>query len=343
MTDLAITGIGMITAVGPSAPVSCAAVRACVDNFRMTAFRDNAGAWLMGSEVDFERPWRGTTKLVKMLAASLQETLDACPCIEPSATPLILCLAEGTRPGRPVDDDRRLFAEVQAELGVVFHPASVVVPRGRVSTAVAIAHGGHLLATTGLGQVIVAGADTLLVARALRHHERRGHLLTSLHSDGFIPGEAAGSFVVARAGSGRAPAMSCIGVGFGVEKAHIDSDEPLRADGLTAAIKGALDDAGCCEQVLKFKIIDASGSQYQFKEASLAFARLDRTKRKEFGIWHPADCVGEVGAAVGPVMIGALYAAYSKGYAPGDRVLMHLGNDGGERAALIFGGQAKVS
>jgi 3-oxoacyl-[acyl-carrier-protein] synthase-1 len=197
----------------------------------------------------------------------------------------------------------------------------------------------RLLTESGVGHVIVAATDSLLVATTLSDYEEKRRLLTSSHSDGFIAGEAASAVVLELRQHASQPQLVCEGVGFGIEKAHIDSDEPLRADGLTDAIKAALSDAGWNESMLQFKIVDVSGAQYQFKEAALAFGRIDRTKRTEFDIWHPADCVGEVGAAIGPIMIGVLKAAFEKGYAQGSRVLMHMGNDDGKRAALVFAWQ----
>lgn len=130
--------------------------------------------------------------------------------------------------------------------------------------------------------------------------------------------------------------LVCHGLGFGVENSHVYSEEPLRADGLVSAIKESLVDAGCSESVLEFKITDISGEQYYFKEASLAFSRIDRTKREEFDIWHPADCAGDVGAASGLVMISVLKDACEKAYAKGDHILLHLGNDSGDRSSMIF-------
>ena len=90
---------------------------------------------------------------------------------------------------------------------------------------------------------------------------------------------------------------------------------------------------------LDYRITDISGEQYQFKEAALAEARLLRQHKEEFDIWHPADCIGEIGAASLPCMLGvALYAAH-KGYAPGPRLLAHLGNDDGKRVALVLAAQ----
>jgi 3-oxoacyl-[acyl-carrier-protein] synthase-1 len=126
------------------------------------------------------------------------------------------------------------------------------------------------------------------------------------------------------------------GIGFGVERAHIDSEEPLRADGLTAAIATALADSGCALHELDFRITDLSGEQYYFKEAALALTRILRQRKEEFDIWHPAECVGESGAAAGVVILAVAEAACRKGYAPGPNILVHLGNDAGDRAAAVL-------
>ena len=60
--------------------------------------------------------------------------------------------------------------------------------------------------------------------------------------------------------------------------------------------------------------------------------------RHEFqDIWHPADCIGETGAAALPVHAGRrALSPRARGYAAGDRVLAHSGNDDGSRAALVL-------
>jgi 3-oxoacyl-[acyl-carrier-protein] synthase-1 len=275
-----------------------------------------------------------------MSAQAIRECVNGNKAVVPAATPLLLCLAEIDRPGRSVPDDQTFFTELEDDLGARFHEQSRIISRGHVSVAEAIHHARTLLTDSKIQHVLVAGVDTLMSAMTLRHLEERHRLLTSVNSDGFIPGDAGAAFLLERAGASQAAQLVCRGVGFGVEEAHIDSEKPLRADALTTAIQAALHDAECSESALKFKIVDAAGSQYYFKEASVAFSRIDRTKRTEFDIWHPADCVGEVGAAIGPIMIGVLKAAFEKGYAKGDDVLMHVGNDDGKRAALIFGWRA---
>jgi len=161
-------------------------------------------------------------------------------------------------------------------------------------------------------------------------------LLTSNNSNGFIAGEAGAALVVEPVSVGQGDQLVCVGLGFGVEEAHIYSEEPLRGKGLSEAIKKSLDDAGCGESILDFKMTDLSGEQYYFKEASLAFSRLDRTKREGFDVWHPADCVGEAGSTAGIVMIAVLKMACEKKYSKGDNILTHVANNDGKRSSMIL-------
>lgn len=333
---LAITGTGLVTGVGLDAPASCAAIRCAIDNFQETRFMDQGGEWIMGCEVPLEQPWRGKTKLIKMAAAAIRECLSGNPLINPVETPLLLCLSERDRKGRVIDDDNQFFHDLLEELQLEFHEKSLVIAGGHVGVALALRHARPLIQELKLKHVLIAATDSLLVAQSLAHYEEHERLLTSQNSNGFIPGEAGAALVVEPVYAKREPQLICAGLGFGIEKAHIYSEEPLRADGLTAAIKESLSDAGCNESILDFKITDISGEHYYFKEASLAFSRIDRTKREEFDIWHPADCVGEVGAALGIVMLAVLKAACEKGYSKGHHALAHLGNGDGKRSSMIL-------
>jgi len=331
-----VSRTGMVTGVGLDAPASCAAIRGTIDNFQQTAFRDRRGEWIMGCEVPLEYPWRGEKKLLMMAARAIEQCLDGFDEAACAATPLLLCLAETGRPGRIVQDDVRFFEALQDELGFSFHAHSAVIAQGHVSAAVALNRARQLIGASTAAQVLVAASDSLLAAGALADCEARDRLLTSENSDGFIPGEGAAALLVEPLRTQPWGQLACRGIGFAIEEAHIDSGEPLRADGLTAAIKQSLQDAGCNESVLAFKIIDASGGQYAFKEATLAFGRIDRTRRTEFDVWHPADCIGEVGAPIGLAMAAVLKVACEKAYAKGSSVLLHLGNDDGKRAAMVF-------
>ena len=110
----------------------------------------------------------------------------------------------------------------------------------------------------------------------------------------------------------------------------------MRADGLVQAINAALADAQSGYEAIDYRLTDANGEQYWFKEAALAMNRTLRVRKETFDLWHPADCIGETGAAVGPCAYAVALAAACKCYAPGPGVLCHFGDDGGQRTALVL-------
>lgn len=330
---IAIKRTGLVTAVGLSAPQSCAAFRAKITNPTETRFIDSGGEWIMAHQVALEQPWRGLTKLAKMAAMAIEEVLVDLPKKQLSSLPLLLCVAEPDRPGRMAGLDDQLFPMIQKELGIQFAPESALVAQGRVSVALAMQRARTLLAQQKSAHVLVAATDSLLSWPTLSHYERKDRLLTQRNSDGFIPGEAAGALLLG-APDGRIDQLVCTGIGFGREAATIISEAPLRAEGLTQAIKGALVDASCHMHDIDFRITDLSGELYYFREAALALSRTLRQRREEFDIWHPAECTGEQGAAAGLAVVAMADAACRKAFTKGPQILAHMANDAGQRAAL---------
>ena len=346
MNPIAIIASGMVTGVGLDAPSSCAAIRCAIDNFSETRFIDKGGEWIIGSQVPLEQPWRGLPKLVHMVVPAIRECLAQAGKVTPEMIPLLLCVAEEERPGRLEGLDERLFSDVQAELNVRFHPHSAVIARGRVAGGLAMALARQLIYEGRVPLCIIAGVDSLLVAATLAAYEERSRLLTSQNSNGFIPGEAGAAVLVGLPGrkiegqnrNGSAELL-CLGIGTGQEKATIRSEEPFRADGMVQAFRSALTDAGKTFSDVDYRITDCNGEQYLFKEAALAVTRTLRVRKEEFEIWHPADCIGETGAAIEPCALGVAIAATRKGYAPGRGALCHFSAEDGERLAVMLSGR----
>jgi 3-oxoacyl-[acyl-carrier-protein] synthase I len=337
---VAILGCGMMTGVGLTAEASCAAIRCAIDNFQETRFIASGGEWIIGSEVPLEEPWRGIPKLARLLAGPLRECLDLVPEVPPESIPVLLCLAEEDRPGRLEGLGDPLFFQACQLLGVRFHDSSRVIAQGRVGGAVGLHHASRLIHEGSFAHVIVAGVDSYLVAATLRAYDERGRLLRPTNSNGFIPGEAGAALLMGPPDAGRE--MVCNGFGFAVERATIESEEPLRADGMVAALQQALAAAGLTMGQIGYRMADISGEQYAFKEADLAVSRILRDRHAFQDLWHPADCIGETGAAAVPGMLAVVFSAARKGYAAGDPVLAHCGNDDGRRAAIVLSAQGRA-
>jgi 3-oxoacyl-[acyl-carrier-protein] synthase I len=340
--QLVVLAAGMATGVGLSAPASCAAIRCGINNFSETCFIDRRGDQIIASEVPLEQPWRGLTKLAKLAATTIRECLEAAPKLaQGKPVPLVLCLAEEDRPGRLPGLGGPLLFDIERELGLKFHTDSSIVAQGRVGGAVAVLRAQKLIQERQHAQVMLCGVDSYLIGPTLSAYDERNRLLTPANSDGFIPGEGAAAVLIGRVGTADGVVLSCDGLGFSREKATIESDQPLRSDGMVEAMRAALAEAGIGLEQIDHRISDLSGEQYRFKEVALATTRLLRQHKANFGIWHPADSIGEIGAAVLPAMLGMLYGGARKRYLPGPTFLAHLSNDDDKRAAMVLSAQGQ--
>jgi 3-oxoacyl-[acyl-carrier-protein] synthase-1 len=230
--------------------------------------------------------------------------------------------------------DHLIFREIEAQLDIRFATQSRIISQGRTSIAAALEQARKLVYEANIPLALIAATDSLLTWPQLQVLERDERLLTARNSNGFIPGEAGGALLVGRPTP--EAHLSCLGIGFGIEKATVTSEQPLRGDGLVRAIREALSEAGCGLHDLDFRITDVSGEHYYFKEAALALGRVMRKRKRGFDIWHAAECTGEVGAASGVVALSVAYFACGKGYAPGPGILFHSSSDAGERAAAVL-------
>lgn len=331
---LAVLATGLVCGVGLTSEESCVAIRCGINNFRETRFAGSNFDWLIGSPVELERPQRGITHLAKMAAMAISECF-ALADDSPEQTPVLLSIAEPERPGRFDGLPQALLRGIETELEVRLHPDSLIIELGRVGGVVALQRARRMLVEQRNRRIIVAGVDTFLTGPTLASYDREDRLLRRDNSNGFIPGEAAGAVLLAAYESEVKAPIMITGLGFGREPAPLGSGKPLRADGLVAAIRGALDEAAIELKGCDHRIADVTGEQYRFKEAALAITRLLRDRKVMFGLWHPADCIGEVGAATLPAMIAVLFAGARKDYLPGPTFLGHLGGDDDKRTAFL--------
>jgi 3-oxoacyl-[acyl-carrier-protein] synthase-1 len=336
MSEVAVRSVGLVTSIGLSAAATCAALRASVTNPSPTRFLGHEGLWIVGHQVQLEAPWVGVAKLARMATLAAGECLAGDPDhVDDDELPMLLCTAERQRPGRLEGLDDRLYDELRTALAVrldVRH--SAIVPLGRVAALAALEHARRLIVDHGRERVLIVAADGLLSWPTLKHYLELDRLLGEENSNGFLPGEGAGALLITAAGP--RDALRCIGIGSGTEPAPLMSGVPLRGDGLTAAIKQAMQECGLSIDALDFIVADISGEQYFFKEAALARSRALRGHPRSLDLWHPAEGIGEAGALAGVATVAAAWTAVHKGYACGPRMLVHGSDDASRRYAAVL-------
>lgn len=343
MQPISIKACGMVTSVGFNAPSSLAAIRAGIRGVKQTNLWDpETGTYLCAGRVPLPQWWVGLGKLADLATPAILECLQAAKPIQPQEIPVLLCVASADRPFRFPELDTQILPEIEHRLGFRLYSASRVIPHDHVSIVLALREAAELIANKQAPCVIVAAVDSLLVHDLNDYYLDKRRLLTPNNSNGFSLGEAGSAILVATPGSSSSGELQILSMSTGRENATIESEEPLRGEGLTQVIREVLHDSGLTMQDIFYRITDINGEHYKFKEMALAIGRFARKPTPElFDLWHPIECIGDVGAAIGPIVLGVALHAGQKGYSKGSTVLCTFGNDNGERAALVVNYQVR--
>ena len=176
----------------------------------------------------------------------------------------------------------------------------------------------------------------MLNPRLLGQYIAQNRVATQQNRGGFIPGEAASAIVLGKKRPEYA-STQILGVGIAEEPAPITGQQPLTGNGLTAAAREALAQANQPSHQIGLRIASVSGESYFFRELSIVQNRIIEEKVDVPPLWHPADSLGEIGAAIGGAMVIMGNYAFQKGYAPTPLALCYLSNDDKQRAAFVIG------
>ena len=332
-----VVSTGMVCSVGLGAAAACAAMRAGIAKFDELPYRDNQGEPIIGAVVPGLDPdLKLGRRLIEILALALVDCLGEKPAIPPSKIPVLVGLAEEGRPEGGAALADTIVAGVQAKLGLRFHPTLWrAIPKGHTAGFEALRIVRELFQNPDIPACFVCGVDSYINASSLLWLDQNWRLKTPANQHGLIPGEAAAAVLLQRAPADGA-VVEVVGLGFGKEQAHVLSEEPLLGLGLTEAARNALAEAKLGYHEMDWRISDATGEQYGFKELPLVAGRLARVVRKETQpLWHCADSIGDTGAAAGVAQLVVANHAFRKRHAPGDKAICLSSSVPGDRAAAV--------
>ena len=154
--------------------------------------------------------------------------------------------------------------------------------------------------------------------------------------EGYIPGEGA-AFLLLAAPGGRRPRGAArariTGAARALEPGHRESAEPNRGDGLTSCLARILD-AGAAPRPVETVYAGLNGERLFAREWDIARLRHHNRFAEGAAVEHPADCLGDTGAALGPMLVALAAIAVSEGYRRSP-CLVWSSSDRAERAAVI--------
>ena len=241
---LNVVTAGMVTSVGMDAPSTAAAIRAGLDNFQLSEFRDTtnepivvAPVKITSIETATEYRQGGYEHFSRMCTLAIEECAIKAGLSLPLPTDIaIFILGDDTRP-KPITtiihtllhDDSLFHQSEQRHIQAFTH--------GESSCIYALAAANNYL--TNNSYAILLAADSWLNTTDIESNLHLNRINTSESAGGFIPGEAAAACLLTRT-IPHTHQLSVLGLACAEEQASLLSDQPVYGVGLAAAMKAAI-------------------------------------------------------------------------------------------------------
>jgi 3-oxoacyl-[acyl-carrier-protein] synthase-1 len=185
--------------------------------------------------------------------------------------------------------------------------------------------------------VLAGGVDSFRDLFILGTLDAEQRVKSEDNLDGFVPGEGAAFLLLASAAAvirnNLQPLAHVSDVAMGFEKGHLYSSEPYRGDGLSTTLTQAFA-SGASSAPIAEVFSSMNGESHWAKEWGVSFLRNRNWFGPELRLHHPAEFVGDVGAAFGAVAV-ALAAHGMRGYYRRSPTMVIGSSDRGQRAAVV--------
>jgi 3-oxoacyl-[acyl-carrier-protein] synthase-1 len=338
--QLAVTALGGVSSVGLGILETCASVRA-----GFTRFEEEPNVFVQPPHDTPDMLEPAVTARVPELSPALlgEDRLDALAMAALRDLFATSRVGRGTWPrrtalllaGPPATRAPRLAAlpvRLAARLGLPDWAGAAVLTHGAAAAFELVAQAAAALAQGHADACLLLGVDSWLVGDALGGLDRAERLKSTRNVDGFVPGEGACALLLEPATAAGARALLRVGpVGLGHEPQPLTSDRQSSGAGLVSALRGT----GGLGRPAPLVLCDLNGESYRAFEWGLVLARL-AGDLEPAALVHPADCLGDVGAATGPFLLALACAAFLRGHAGAAHALAFTASDEGARSAIAL-------
>lgn len=332
--SISIISAGLCSSVGANLTAADCALRAGMNHFQESDFVAANGQPVRVARLPDVDHW-GTERLGRWGAAAIQECLaNADTPLDIHKIPLLLITAERSRP--PTNDDyyQAIYTALLNEFKSRFDERTRLVAAGRAGIGLALTCASQWLNDNTTEYVLIAGVDSFLDAQTIDYFLKKNRLLTYGNSDGFIPGEGAAAILLSR--NENTNSVSIYGIGEGAEEGKPDGSTPSLSLGYTDAIRAAISQSGLQASDFTCRFSDQNGEAFFARDVTNALTRLGLEGLPKLETITLADCVGDVGAATGPMTLAWASRLLPKNEISGNTALAHFANDDGYRCALVL-------
>ncbi|TAK06635.1 MAG: hypothetical protein EPO39_08300 [Candidatus Manganitrophaceae bacterium] len=342
---VAVTGSAVISPVGLNAKQSCASIRAGVARFAAHPYYECAG---LDPEWDEEEPLTaalvpsidpyldGPERLFSLVIPPLTDLMSEAKLKrkELKSGALLLALPQPDKVIKGWSLEKKFIPELCRRTGLDRFKISKASQAGHAGMFSLIQEGTAILSSGEAEFCIVGGVDSYLLEERLEFLDKSWRIKSGKNVDGYVPGEAASMILLERADKAKSrnrPVLATISsCGTGTEPQSIASEKNSSGAGLSEAIGKAVDP----ETGIGWVLCDLNGESYRGFEWGVVQTRLSKIFPDVKRVTHPADCIGDVGAATGGVLVSCAVEAFKRGYHPSENPLLWTASDDGLRAAL---------
>ena len=341
--QIAITGMGLVTPVGLKADVAIAAMRAGISRLGELPYLDievdeDEFAPVIGAEVPvIPEGQHGTAKLVRLAAHSIADAIGDAKLENKTVVEVFLGTAGDKPAERVLSQTQELMDALTDAIPSGLEIRSVnMLPVGRAAALQAIRAAAQLISAGEVQVAIAGGVDSWAQPRSLLWLRQENRLREFPKRTGILPGEAGGFLVletVPHALSRGASIQAVITSAAGRSQAALE-DQPEDGRALAEALKSAVQGIDDPHALV---VSDFNGERYRAHEWMLAVPK-GMWRYETLRHWHPAEYIGDTGAASGVVTTAWAAQALHRGYAKTPHVLVWGGSDEGAREALMVSG-----
>lgn len=344
-----VAGIGMMTSVGDSAVQTATSIRAGISAYAesdlynkrfepmiLALLPDEALPPLQGSLASQTTLTTRYQRMLRLAHKAMHEALLELP--EAVQVPMFLASPELYSERTPVVD-QSFIANLVVQSGTeqLDQGLSRIFPTGRAAAFQAVQAALQYLSSGVSDFVLVGGVDSYLDLHLLGSLDSEDRVLASGVMDGFCPGEGAG-FILLCNDQGcqrlaRSPQVKIVTPGLAQEPGHRGSEQPYRGDGLAQAVRLAL--KAVAGSKVCTVLAGINGENFGAKEWGVTVMRNQDAMTSDFRFEHPADCFGDLGAAIGSVLMGLGATGLAQGYMNGP-VLAWAASEGATRGAVCL-------
>lgn len=315
---IAIVRMGMTNALGLSARQMAASVRAGLSGYHRSAILDANEERItmalvpetdlphLATELDHLGLTGRTIRLLRLSTLALRECLADEQRLE--RIPLFIAVPDA-HPGLSVPTGTDFTERLAAQSGLALDaPHSRLFPHGRAGGLMALQEALAQLRSAKVERIVVGGVDSHLDLMLLAKLDAEQRLRVDGNYDGFTPGEGAAFLLLMRVEHALREGREVIAVvdeaASADEPGHRYSEIPYRGEGLDLALRKVFSQVSSPYGPVHTVYAGFNGEHFSSKEWGVAHLRHRPRFSEDVRIEHPADCIGDLGAALGPTLLG---------------------------------------